>query len=44
MLSFLDDLVGAIGDLFKAIPYFFAGVAIVGVPIYLFAKFFEWFL
>jgi hypothetical protein len=44
MLNFIDDLAGAISDLFKAIPYFIAGFIIVAAPIYLFSKFFEWLL
>ncbi|MET4562336.1 hypothetical protein [Lysinibacillus parviboronicapiens] len=45
MLRFIDDLAGAIYDVFKIIIkllcYFFAGVLIVGIPLWLIAKFFE---
>ncbi len=41
MMKFMDDLTGAIFDTFKLIYYFFAGIVIVGVPLFLIAKFFE---
>ncbi|ACA41292.1 hypothetical protein P799_14295 [Lysinibacillus sphaericus CBAM5] len=40
MLKFIDDLAGAIFDVFMLFCYFLAGVIIVGVPIFLLAKFF----
>ncbi|MFY0518465.1 hypothetical protein ACOMCU_11625 [Lysinibacillus sp. UGB7] len=40
MLKFIDDLAGAIFDVCKLICYFFAGVLIVGVSLFLIAKFF----
>ena len=40
MLKFIDDLAGAVFDVFMLFWYFFAGVIIVGVPIFLLAKFF----
>ena len=43
MLKFIDDLAGAIFDVFMLFCYFLAGVIIVGVPIFLLAKFFLWF-
>lgn len=44
MLRILDDLAGSIWDLLLSIRYFFVGFIAVAVPIYLFAKFFEWIL
>lgn len=43
MAKFIDDLAGAIFDVLKLIAYFFAGVFLVGVPLYSIAKIFEWF-
>ena len=47
MLKFIDDLAGAIYDVLKEgiklFCYFYAGVLIVGVPLFLIAKFFELF-
>jgi len=43
MTKFMNDFFGAIFDNFKLICYFFAGVLIVGVPLFLIAKFFELF-
>ena len=34
MLKFIDDLAGAVFDVFMLFCYFFAGVIIVGVPIF----------
>ncbi|MEK4761367.1 hypothetical protein MHH85_14030 [Viridibacillus sp. FSL E2-0187] len=46
MLRLIDDLVGAIYDfikfIFTSISYLFAGMLIVGVPLYLIALAFEW--
>jgi len=42
MLKFIDDFAGAVSDLIKSISYFIAGIFIVGVPLFLLAKFFEW--
>lgn len=46
MLGFIDDLAGAIYDvmkmLLKGLGYIFAGMLIVGVPLYLLAMIFEW--
>ncbi|MEA0554996.1 hypothetical protein U1P98_10435 [Lysinibacillus irui] len=44
MLKFIDDLAGAVFDVFMLFCYFFAGVILVGVPIFLLAKFFQLFL
>ena len=41
MKSFSDDLAGAILDVLKLIAYLFAGVILVGAPLYLLAKVFE---
>ena len=42
MLKFIDDFAGAVFDLIKSISYFIAGILIVGLPLFLLAKFFEW--
>ncbi|MDQ0216885.1 hypothetical protein J2S13_003383 [Oikeobacillus pervagus] len=46
MLKFVDDLAGAIYDIFKflitSLCYLLAGMLIVGVPLYLLAVLFEW--
>ena len=46
MLSFIDDLAGAIYDvmkmLLKGISYILAGMLIVGAPLYIQAMIFEW--
>ena len=42
MFKYIDDMAGAIFDIFKYICYFFAGAIIVGAPLYLIAKLFEW--
>lgn len=44
MHKFIDDLAvaGAVYDIVKIICYFFAGIFIVGVPLFLLAMFFEW--
>ena len=42
MMKFIDDLTGATFDIFKLIAYFFAGVIIVGTPLVLIAKIFEY--
>ncbi|WP_274381812.1 hypothetical protein [Lysinibacillus cavernae] len=44
MLKFIDDLAGAIFDVFMLFCYFFAGVIMVGVPLFLLAKLFQLFL
>ncbi|WNS76206.1 hypothetical protein RRV45_04130 [Bacillus sp. DTU_2020_1000418_1_SI_GHA_SEK_038] len=45
MAKFVDDLAGAIYDIFKfiltSICYLLAGMLMVGVPLYLFAKIFQ---
>ncbi|WP_166786765.1 hypothetical protein [Jeotgalibacillus salarius] len=46
MLRFIDDLAGAISDVFKMIftglCYFIAGTLIVGVPLYAIAFIVNW--
>ena len=39
MLKFIDDLAGAVFDVFMLFCYFFAGVIIVGVPIFYWLSF-----
>ncbi|CAM3818562.1 hypothetical protein GCM10009865_05380 [Aeromicrobium ponti] len=47
MARFIDDLVGAIYDfckfIFKSVCYLFAGMLIVGVPLYLITLAFKMF-
>ncbi|WP_268766644.1 hypothetical protein [Lysinibacillus macroides] len=40
MFKFMDDLAGAVFDVFMLFCYFLAGVIIVGVPLFLLAKLF----
>lgn len=42
MLKFIDDFAGAVSDIIKSISYFIAGILIVGIPLFILAKFFEW--
>lgn len=42
MLKFLDDVAGAVFDIVKMICHFIAGFLIIGVPLFILAKFFEW--
>lgn len=44
MLRFIDDLAGAVFDIFKLISYFIAGFILVALPLILIAKIFEWLL
>ncbi|WP_255507906.1 hypothetical protein [Lysinibacillus sp. BW-2-10] len=44
MLKFIDDFAGAVSDIVKSICYFIAGTLIVGVPLFILAKFLEWIL
>lgn len=45
-VKFIDDLAGAIQDIIgwgiKGFSYFLAGMVIVGLPLWLLAKLFEW--
>jgi len=42
MTKFIIDFAGAIFDIAKSICYFLFGALIVGVLLFLLAKFFEW--
>lgn len=42
MLSFIDDLSGALKSIFHYFAYFIAGVIIVGTPLYGIATVFNW--
>jgi hypothetical protein len=42
MTKFIDDFTGAISDFVISICFFFTGALIVGVPLYLLGKFFEY--
>ncbi|MFJ8261970.1 hypothetical protein ACIQ4I_20505 [Rummeliibacillus sp. NPDC094406] len=46
MIRFVEDLAGAIYDFFKfiltSLSYVFAGMIIVGVPLFLLAMLFKW--
>lgn len=42
MLGFIDDLASVIKGFFHYVAYFFAGILIVGIPLYVFAQVMEW--
>ncbi len=39
----MDDFAGAVLDVLKLLLSFIAGVILVGTPLYVIAKVFEWF-
>lgn len=44
MLSWVDDLAGALKDIFHYVAYFLVGTILVGTPLYGIAVLFNWLL
>ena len=42
MMSFIDDLAGALKDIFHYVAYFLVGTILVGAPLYGIAMLFNW--